>query len=155
MNRFYFAGRLLSHFRQIPISIHQFRQLFWWHISRMSIYNKINLKNQWPNPESHSIFIFIFLQCGVELNWLFNVTINDISVIYVTAIFTVYNVSLRWGCKKKDPRLYHSNSEVFLKNYYRTEWRSQTPRCSFNRGNSNSEILYRSVCDAETFTGQT
>ena len=26
---------------------------------------------------------------------------------------------------------------------------------SFNRGNSNSEILYRSVCDAETFNDQT
>ena len=28
-------------------------------------------------------------------------------------------------------------------------------RNSFNRGNSNSEILYRSVCDAETFNDQT
>ena len=25
---------------------------------------------------------------------------------------------------------------------------------SFNRGNSNSEILHRSVCDAETFNDQ-
>ena len=31
----------------------------------------------------------------------------------------------------------------------------QTLRYSFNRGNSNSEILYRSVCDTETFNGQT
>ena len=32
---------------------------------------------------------------------------------------------------------------------------SQTLRYSFNRGNSNSEILYRGVCDAETFNDQT
>ena len=31
----------------------------------------------------------------------------------------------------------------------------QTLRYSFNRGNSNSEILYRSVCDAKTFNDQT
>ena len=30
----------------------------------------------------------------------------------------------------------------------------QTLRYSFNRGNSNSKILYRSVCDAETFNDQ-
>ena len=33
----------------------------------------------------HSILDLTTVVCWVELNWLFNVTINDISVIYVTA----------------------------------------------------------------------
>ena len=31
----------------------------------------------------------------------------------------------------------------------------QTLRYRFNRGHSNNEILYRSVCDAETLNDQT
>ena len=35
--------------------------------------------------EVWTVHIFIFYFLWVELKWLFNVTINDISVIYVTA----------------------------------------------------------------------
>ena len=39
--------------------------------------------------------------------------------------------------------------------FKKTEKFPQTLRYSFNRGYSNSEILYRSVCDAETYNDQT
>ena len=34
-------------------------------------------------------YFFVYYFCWIELNWLFNVTINDISVIYVTATISV------------------------------------------------------------------
>ena len=47
----------------------------------------------------------------VELNWLFNVTINDISVIYVTAH------RCAGGLKKKKLLCLHNNFRSFLERY--------------------------------------
>ena len=45
------------------------------------------ISSSYGNPEPSCVFLFAFcvLLFVVELNCLFNVTINDISVIYVTA----------------------------------------------------------------------
>ena len=49
-----------------------------------------------------------------------------------------------------------SKDDVSISNLLKKNFQfPQTFRYSFNRGNSNSEILYGSVCDSETFNYQT
>ena len=47
-----------------------------------------------------------------------------------------------------------NKDDTFILNLYKKILVSATLCYNFNRKNSNSEILYRSVCNAETFNDQ-
>ena len=48
-----------------------------------------------------------------------------------------------------------NKDDTSMKNLLKKSLFPQTLRYSFNRGNSNSEILFRSVCDTKTCNDQT